>query len=91
VAALVRLSVVPFDTALTVNDWDCPLVTLAEVGLIAMELMTLKTVAVAVELKAWALAVIVEVPVLTPVRMPVLASMVATAGVPLDQETPLFT
>jgi hypothetical protein len=87
VAELVKFKVDPFEAALTVKSCAVPAVTLAEVGLIAIEVMTLNTVAVAVELKAWALTVMVAVPVATPVKMPVFGSTVATLAVSLDQET----
>ena len=91
VAALVISIVPPFETALTLNFALPPLVVmLAVVGLIAIELITRNTVAVAVELSACESAVIVEVPVVTPVNMPVLGSIVATVGVALDQETPVL-
>ena len=50
-----------------------------------------KTVAVAVEVKPSASAVIVAVPRLIPVMIPVFGSIGATEGVSLDQDTPLFT
>ena len=90
VAELVRFNVPPFDAALTVKFWVPPDFTLAEVGLIEIESITIKTVAVAVELKACELAVIVEVPGATPAKIPVFALIEATVAGELDQETPLL-
>src|SRR5215470_7141330 len=87
--ALLVIEVPPF--ADTVNEAVPPFcVILAVLGLMAMELMTIKTVAVALELKACALALIEAVPGVTPVRMPEFASTIAIVGVSLDQETPLL-
>ena len=91
VAAPVMSIAVPFETALTVKLAVLVVeLMVALVGSMEIAVIIRNTVAVAVELKACALAVIVAVPVLTPVMIPVLGSTEATSGVSVDQETPLL-
>ena len=79
-------------SAITVNGWLAPCWMLAEVGLIVNAVITKKIVAVAVPVTLWALAVILAVPVLTPVNVALpLPVTVATVMSELDQDTPLVT
>jgi hypothetical protein len=65
--------------------------TVTDLGVTARVAPVRITVAEAVALRAWALAVIPALPGPTPARRPLLGSIVATAVVSLDQATPLFT
>ena len=88
--APVVTSIAPF--AVAVKSCDPPLCpTPQEVGLtVRLEIFGTVTVAVAVPLKACALAVTVAVPGATPDKIPLSVPIEATADGVTDQDTPLM-
>jgi hypothetical protein len=90
-SVVMSTTVVP-DVAVKVKGGAVPdCLTVADMGVTARVAPVRITVAEAVALRAWALALIPAFPGLTPVRTPVVVPIVATAVVSLDQLTPLVT